>query len=221
MPNPLTQHLRNWVGQWPPSPGITVIGHPARDKPGWDGERRPLQGVSDGVGTVIAVPPSAADEVGRVLGTDLTDPGLGARLAPVLGMSGAMFGTGVFRWTHLPAPLAPVGTWATADDGRLPPWLAPFNGRRLVTWDHVGRYIAGLGIKVHDDFGQEIAVVTTPAARGKGLARRLVVTAARRVLAEGGVPTYLHDEANHASARVADAAGFPDRGWRIHGLWGR
>jgi hypothetical protein len=28
------------------------------------------------------------------------------------------------------------------------------------------------------------------------------------------VPTYQHDPANVASARVADAAGFPDRGWR-------
>jgi predicted GNAT family acetyltransferase len=48
----------------------------------------------------------------------------------------------------------------------------------------------------------------------------LVATAAREVLRRGAVPTYLHDVANTASAKVADAAGFPDRGWRVLGLSG-
>ncbi|HEX2772103.1 MAG TPA: GNAT family N-acetyltransferase, partial [Micromonosporaceae bacterium] len=34
----------------------------------------------------------------------------------------------------------------------------------------------------------------------------------------GAVPTYLHDVANHASARVALAAGFADRGWSAYGV---
>jgi predicted GNAT family acetyltransferase len=71
-----------------------------------------------------------------------------------------------------------------------------------------------VGIKHHDRHGHELAVGTEPAARGRGLARRLVAQAARRILDEGAVPTYQHDPANIASARVAEAAGFPDRGWR-------
>jgi hypothetical protein len=47
----------------------------------------------------------------------------------------------------------------------------------------------------------------------------LVAQAARRVLADGALPLYLHEAANAASARVADAAGFPDRGWRLIGLY--
>jgi hypothetical protein len=39
------------------------------------------------------------------------------------------------------------------------------------------------------------------------------------VVDEGMVPTYLHDPANVASAHVAEAAGFPDRGWAVLGLW--
>ncbi|MGE3285411.1 MAG: GNAT family N-acetyltransferase [Pseudonocardia sp.] len=66
--------------------------------------------------------------------------------------------------------------------------------------------------------GRELAVVTSQAARGQGLARRLVAQAARRVLDEGAVPTYLHDHANLASAAVATAAGFPDVGWQVYGL---
>ncbi len=223
MSRALQEHLKRWVGEWPPGAALRVIGDPTRDKTTWDGVVRPLLGVGDGLRTVIAVPPSAVEEVRAVIGTDLNDPDLGARLAPLLGMEHAVFGTGVFRWTHLPAPVPEVGTWieAGARDGRLPEWLLPFNGRRLIAVDRRGAYVAGVGIKVHDDFGQEVAVVTTPAARGQGLARRLVVTAARRILAEGGVPVYLHQRSNAASAHVADASGFPDRGWTIHGLWGR
>ncbi len=218
----LQAHLASWVGTWPPpAPGVTVVGDPARAEPTWDGAVRPLQGVGDGVGTVIAVPPARVSAVRDIIDGDLSQPGLGARLAPLLGMEQAVFGTGVFRWTHQVAPLADTGVWMAPDDQRMPDWLRPFNGPVLVALDHVGRYIAGVGIKRHDAFGQEIAVVTTPAARGRGLARRLVATAARRILAEGNVPVYLHQRSNIASARVADAAGFPDRGWTVHGLWGR
>jgi GNAT superfamily N-acetyltransferase len=218
----LTAHLRRWAGTWPPAPGVTVVGDPARREPTWDGQVRRLRGVSDGIGAVLAVAPESVEPVRRAVGGDLADPGLGDRLADILGLGPSVLGAGVFRWTHLPAPLPPAGTWVTDPrDGRLPPWLAPFNGPRLVAWDRRGGYAAGIGIKVHDPWGRELAVVTTPAARARGLARRLVATAARRVLADGGVPTYLHDPANTASARVADAAGFPDRGWRVLGLWPR
>ena len=76
-----------------------------------------------------------------------------------------------------------------------------------------------MGLKHHDRHGWELAVGTEARARGKGLARRLVAQAARRVIDEGAIPTYQHDPANVASARVADAAGFPDRGWRSLALF--
>lgn len=41
-----------------------------------------------------------------------------------------------------------------------------------------------------------------------------------RVLDDGPVPVYLHDAPDVASARTADASGFPDEGWRIVGLFG-
>jgi predicted GNAT family acetyltransferase len=84
--------------------------------------------------------------------------------------------------------------------------------------DSGGGYVAGVGLKRHDGFVHEIAVGTDEAARGKGLARRLVAQAARELLARGVTPTYMHDPANLASARVADAAGFPDRVWTALGF---
>lgn len=77
---------------------------------------------------------------------------------------------------------------------------------------------AGVGIKRHNPHGHELAVGTEPAHRGKGLARALVAQAVRRVLAAGAVPLYFHDAANVPSGRIAEAAGSPDRGWRVLGL---
>ena len=47
----------------------------------------------------------------------------------------------------------------------------------------------------------------------------LVARLAGRILDDGAVPTYIHDPQNGASCRVAEAAGFPDRGWRAMALW--
>lgn len=169
---------------------------------------------------MLSVPPQRVDAV-----ADLADDleGLRAasadgRLGDALGWPGARLFEGVFRWSEAPAPLPDAGEWVPVDDPRVPPWLLPFGGEVLMAFDGAGAYVAGVGIKVHDAHGQELAVVTEEAAQGQGLARRLVAQAARRVLERDAVPTYLHADANVRSAKVADAAGFPDRGWRILGV---
>ena len=219
----LELHLRSWVGMWPPpSPGIHVIGDPKRLEPTWDGAVRPLQGVGDREGTVIAVPPVAVDAVRDALSAGLDQPGLGDELGDVLGVGPAAFGAGVFRTTSRVDPkIADLGVWFEHQTDELPEWLAPFNGPRLVAFSDDGRPIAGVGIKIHDPYGHELSVVTEEQARGSGVARRLVATAARRILADGAVPTYLHAADNVASARVAEAVGFADIGWSVHGLWPR
>ena len=219
----LREHLGAWVGEWPPpGPGVHVVGHEARRAPTWDGSVKLLQGVGNGVGTVIGVPPDAVDTVTEALSAGIDREGLGDEIGAVMGVGPASFGAGVFRTTTQVNPdIDDVGDWFEQQEDGLPEWLAPFNGPRLVAFDDDGTPIAGVGIKVHDRIGQELAVVTDEAAQGRGLARRLVATAARRVLAEGGVPTYLHAASNVASARVAEAVGFADEGWTIHGLWPR
>lgn len=217
----LADHLRAWVGEWPPPiDGVHVIGHPGRHEPTWDGTIRPLLGVGAAGKVVIGVPPDAVDAVRAVVADGLDQPDLGDRLGDVLGVGPSRFGAGVFRTSnHINPGLEDLGDWhATQDDG-LSEWLAPFNGPRLVARDSDGTILGGVGIKVHDRLGYELAVVTEPAAQGRGIARRLVATAARWVLDQGSVPTYLHHPDNHASARVAEAVGFTDRGWTVHGLW--
>jgi len=212
----LERHLAEWLGAWPPAGPLTVVGSEKRIGPGWDGHVYPLAGVATPGGTVLSVPPGCVAAV-RAAG-DTLDAVAGA-LPAIVGLPDARFGRGVFRWCHELLDVSdPEAVWLPPDDERVPPWLAVFNGEVLVHLDEDGRYGAGVGRKRHDDWGQELSVATAEHLQGRGIARRLVAQAARRVADEGAVATYLHATSNTASAKVAEAAGFPDTGWRVLGL---
>jgi RimJ/RimL family protein N-acetyltransferase len=221
LPEILVAHLTSWTGGWPPAIPATISGNPRNALPGWDGRIHPLTGVIDPAGrALIGVPPdyeAAAKDAASGAGSDLD--ALLRLLPAVLDRPDNVVYAGTFRWTTTPAPLADVGEWIGADDPVVPDWLRPFGGRVLIARDADGRYLAGVGIKRHDASGHELSVGTEPAARGRGLARRLVAQAARALLDAGIVATYLHDPANVASARVAEAAGFSDLGWRVLGMF--
>lgn len=195
------------------------MGSEQREQPGWDGAIRPMVGVETVDGAVISVDPAHVGAV-RALGDTVDD--VGAGLAAVLGRPSWRFGRGVFRWSANPTASDDPGLWLPRSDARVPEWLAPFNGDVLVGFDGdpaTGVVTAGVGRKIHTTTGHELAVVTEEGHRGEGWAQRLVTQAARQVLADGAVPIYLHAEDNLASARTADACGFPDQGWRILGLF--
>lgn len=215
----LTKHLQTWLGQWPAGGPLVITTAPSRTEPGWDGAVHPVIGVACPEGAVLSVPPDRVSAV-AALADDLA--GLtAADLSDALGMPGARLFTGTFRWSEAPTPMEDAGVWLQVDDPRVPDWLIPFGGEVLVAFEDNGGYVAGVGIKQHDPYGHELAVVTEDRAGSKGLGRRLVTQAARRVLADGAVPTYLHADANVRSAKVADASGFPDLGWRILGVASR
>ena len=212
----LDHHLDHYLGAWPVR-GLVVVASPLRDLPGWDGRVRPITGVAAPGGTVVSVPPgilAEAQQLQRAGGFDALVTGLGE----LVGLPDDRLRGGVFRALRFLADLEPLGEWVPPDDPRLPDWLRPFNGEVLASFDDAGRYAAGVGQKFHDSFGVEFAIGTEPEHRGKGLARRLVATAARRAYDEGKVVTYLHREDNFASAAVAEVAGFPDEGWRALGV---
>jgi len=212
----LTRHLSSWVGVWPaPDRGLTVVGAESRTRPGWDGSIRPVRGVHTPDGTVLGVPPDRVAEIRR-LGNSISE--VGPRLAQALDLDGWRFNVGVFRWSNDPTIGIEPGRWVAPTAPGLPAWLRPFNGEVLIGCED-GAVTSGVGRKRHDDHGQELAVVTEEAFRGMGWAGLLVAQAARRVLAEGSIPTYLHGLSNEGSARTADRAGFPDRGWRVLSLF--
>ncbi|MEU4338224.1 GNAT family N-acetyltransferase [Micromonospora lupini] len=215
----LQLHLASWLGQWPAGPGLHVVASHRRARPAWDGRLRPALAVDTGRSAVLSVAPDRVAAI-RALVRRAPERMLAA-LPQAVGLPTFRVHDGPFRWSLSPAPLPDVGEWTESTAPGLPPWLRLFDRPVLVVRDSDGAYLAGAGIKRHDAFGHELAVGTASAARGRGLARRLVAQAARRVLDEGAVPTYLHERDNHASARVAEAAGFPDRGWRAYGVYPR
>ncbi|MBY8875938.1 GNAT family N-acetyltransferase [Micromonospora sp. PLK6-60] len=210
-------HLAAWLGQWPAGPGRHVVCSGRRARPAWDGRPRPAIAVATASSSVLSVAPDRVDAV-RAL-TARGEVELLAELPATVGYPDWVTHQDMFRWCVAPAPLPDVGEWTSPTGPGLPRWLRLFDNAVLVVRDADGGYLAGVGVKRHTAYGHELAVGTVAAARGRGLARRLVAQAARRVLDEGAVPTYLHDPANLASARVAAAAGFPDRGWRSFGVY--
>jgi GNAT superfamily N-acetyltransferase len=223
VPALLEAHLRTWLGEWPPhEDGITVVGYDLRTLPGWDAAVHDIVGVATPTGAVLSVPPAVFEEIAAVTTHRSLDDDLAAlseALPQIMGRAGRV-GRGLFRWSDSPTETPDTGEWVPTSDERVPEWLRPFNGDVLVAWDDNGSYGAGVGRKQHDQFGHELSVGTEEALRGRGMGRLLVATAARRVLQDGGIATYLHAPDNFASAKVADAAGFPDVGWTVLGFWG-
>ena len=215
--NRLSSHLSSWLGAWPSDgpQSLIITSSPRREQPGWDGTIRPVAGVATPDGAVLSVPEAFLATV-RSLGDTLED--VGAGLPAALGRPGWRFFQGVFPWSDDPIPFDRPCVLLPRDHEAVLPWWKPFNGDVLVGFDGDG-VAAGVGRKIHDRWGHELAVVTEEGHRGRGWAKRLISQAAERVLDDGAVPIYLHSPTNDASARTADACGFPDRGWKILGIY--
>ncbi|MEM1332612.1 MAG: GNAT family N-acetyltransferase, partial [Actinomycetota bacterium] len=209
-PDAVRRHLEHWIGAWPPGLPVRVVASARTAEPGWDGTPRHATGVVDPSGrAVVGVAPEVATRLER---TEITDVESLRAAMPTAMQRRGVLGLGALRWaTDVPGSddLPDIGVWlpATAaddpDDPRVDTWLAPFGGEVLVALDDDGVYLGGVGLKRHDHLGHEISVVAAERARGRGLARRLVAQAARRVQADGLAVTYLHAHDNVASAHVA------------------
>lgn len=207
----IARHLAHRLGAWPPERPIHVVGSMLRTQPEWDGVVRPVLGVATAHAMVLSVAPHAVGDVETLSleGFDALSSGIGR----LFGRPDLRLGVNDFRYLARIVDLEPLGEWVESDDPRLPAWLRPFNGGILIVCDGNERYMAGVGLKLHDALASEIAVGTEPEFRGRGLARRLVATAARHLAQSGATATYEHVRANDRSGAVAVASGFSDEGW--------
>ena len=207
LPIQLIDHLRRRLGGWPIPGQERVIAWSGRHRPEWDGGHWPLLGVVTPTATLLSRAPDL----------DLTPEAEFEllRAARAIDLAGSALGRATLRWTTNPPPGDDLGIWVPVTDPRLPDWLRPFGGEALISWAPDGSVAGAVGLKRHDDAGWEVSVAVDPVHRGQGLARALVAQASRTILAAGRLPIYLHETTNLASARVAEATGFADLGWRL------
>jgi hypothetical protein len=189
-----------------------------------DQEIQPVRVRTPG-GAVLSVPADRVDAARAIadeaIGSAARDPiaGLLVALPDAIGYPSRGSFRAVFRWTVNPMPLPDAGTWIAADDAVVPGWLRVFNGDVLIAQDpRSGAYLAGVGIKRHDQYGHELAVGTVPAAAGAGWPGGWWRRPPAGCSMEGAIPTYLHSFSNVASAKVAGAAGLRDEGWTAFGV---
>jgi GNAT superfamily N-acetyltransferase len=213
----LYRHLHHWLGAVPEGKKTVVTTSSAREHPGWDGILRPFVGVVTPASTVISVSEHYLEQVSRAVEVGGIEE-LKAQLPMITGDRDATLREGIFRYQQALAEHDERGEWIDPKDKIVPEWLRPFNGAVLVAFDEQRHYAAGVGRKRHDDYGQELAVVTEPSHRRMGYARDLIAQAAERVYAERAISTYLHRPDNIGSAMVAESTGFYDRGWKIISL---
>lgn len=215
----LQAFLASRLGKWPPESTLEMRSCDLRDDPRWDGKAVAFLGIESPYDTVLTYSPTIfpdADALDPIAVEDeLGNSETHMTIPVIFGHEGMHFGRAVFRYLGEFVDLPEVGTWVDPTDARLPDWLKPFNGGVLVHWADDGGYAGGVGLKLHNEFGIEISVGVNPAFRGRGLAQALVAQSAREIWNRGAIPLYLHGTHNAASARVADKAGFPDRGWHI------
>lgn len=215
----LNTFLSSRLGTWPPARSLELRHCDLRDVPRWNGDLQPFLGIESPIATVLTfsekVFPCGTSLDPREVGDELGDSHAHITIPAMFQHPEMHFGRAVFRYLGEFVDLPESGEWIETSDPRLPEWLRPFNGGVLVHWADDGSYAAGVGLKKHNDLGYEIAVGTDPAHRGKGLAQSLVAQSARHIWERGAIPIYLHGATNAASARVAEKAGFPDRGWHI------
>src|SRR5215207_7160689 len=169
----------------------------------------PARALVRGGGAVVAVAPP----LGGLLRRELDGPGSVDRALEAVAEAAAgqhyswVARTGV----AIPPPSAEV-TVVDTSDPRLPEWvIGHFTGEAWVVLDD-GQVLSTAVLKRYDDRLREIAVGTSEAARGRGLAKAVTAAAARAVLAEGRAVLYNHDATNHTSARVAEAVGLHEFG---------
>jgi hypothetical protein len=114
----LALHLRTWLGEWPPSTTVDVVGSPRRVQPGWDGRVFELVGVRTPYEGVLSVPPNEAaairERVYSAVAAGSSWDELALMLPNLTRRPERMVYSGVFRWCEAQSELPVAGEWVDA-----------------------------------------------------------------------------------------------------------
>jgi GNAT superfamily N-acetyltransferase len=198
-------------------PGLHFMKTEHRARPSWGGYTVPLLAVSTPGGGVVSCRPDLAERVQREL-RGLWCGALNAEVLEGLRKVGRQvvpyaYSLNGYALSLTPADFKPHDGLAerlVVSDTRGRDLRRRFDGEIFVVTGARGEIAAWSAIKLKSDDVWEIAVVTEAPYRGRGYAKQVVSAATRHILESGRVPLYVHDRANHASARVCRSLGYQE-----------
>jgi GNAT superfamily N-acetyltransferase len=210
-------------------PGVWIVPTEARRRPEWHGWVLPLYGLAPaGTGAcVLSCLPELAGALERATrdlpaGAQSFD---GAWLAAVRAVAGTIAGAEWSRRVIYVADAAtfrPHGVDPSVRVERLEPaahpdlWLSrAFDGPCFVIRDGSGGIAAWAGVKRKSDDAWEIAAVTEPPYRGRGLATVLTARATAEILDQGRLALWVADIDNVLSRRLVERLGFEIYGEQV------
>jgi RimJ/RimL family protein N-acetyltransferase len=204
--------------EWLSEPGIQVFASERRARPGWGGYIAPILAVGTLGGGLVSVRSDLLQAVNREVAAFPLERPLGerefARLRSIsqraVPYAYCLSGDVLFVDRGRFRPGEPGAEHLSRDDRRGTDLRRRFDGEIFIVPGNRGDIAAWSAIKLKANDVWEIAVVTEPAYRGRGHAKRVVTAATSYILDHGRVPLYVHDRSNLASARVCRALGYTE-----------
>ena len=196
-------------------PGLHVLRIEGRARPSWGGYTVPLFAVSTAEGGVVSCRPDLVERVQRelrgtwrgVLDAEALDAlrRVGRQAVPY---AYSLNGYALTVQSSDFRPMDGAAERLLPSDPRGRDLRRRFDGEIFVVNGSRGEIAAWSAIKLKADDVWEIAVVTEAPYRGRGYAKQVVSAATRHILDSHRAPLYVHDRANHASARVCRSLGY-------------
>lgn len=119
------------------------------------------------------------------------------------------------KTTFIPAPDPLPVEQLCEDDPHIDWFRMHFDGPVFVARGERGVIAAWAAVKLKADDVWEMAVMTEPTYRGRGLARSVTSHATQGALEAGKIAMYLHEISNYASAKVCRALGYQPYGYEL------
>jgi GNAT superfamily N-acetyltransferase len=199
-------------------PGLHLVPSDRRGRPGWGGYTVPLLALSTIHGGVVSCRPDLLDPVVRelsraVVGEPLSEADF-ERLRRVarraVPYAYTLNGYALFCDLDHFRPAGGLAERLIPTDRRGvgPDLRRRFDGEIFVMRGARDEIASWAAIKLKSEDVWEIAVVTEAAYRGRGYAKQVVSAATQHILDLGRLALYVHDRANHASARVCRSLGY-------------
>lgn len=189
-----------------------------RTRPGWGGYTVPILALSTNSGGIVSCRSDLAAAVRQELSGERPDEPLGEaefeRLRRIVHRSipyaYSLNGYALYCDRDQFKPFGDLAVHLPQDHERGRDLRRRFDGEVFVVWGNHDDIASWAAIKLKASDVWEIAVVTETRYRGRGYAKQVVSAATEYILHRGRLALYVHDRANHASARVCRALGYAE-----------